>query len=217
MHENEHCRAGVGSPRSLFRKGGRTPLLIRCAAGRSLGAHSCGRPPRAETSARAGQAPQRFPERRRFSTRSGCAEEKRIDSRTSPHPALDGSAHPPLRRTGSCGGGSGFRIYQTFRQKVAGSQLSTPAPRRTPRETAAPTLCSAAPDRAAEATYQYSSVTDRGNRMGRAAASPNLKLLLEKETRRCRRPKLSAQTIRASKDGIVPSARSRFTCASTSS
>ena len=52
-----------------------------------------------------GQAPQRFPERRRFSTRSGCAEEKRIDSRTSPHPALDGSAHPPLRRTGSCGGG----------------------------------------------------------------------------------------------------------------
>ena len=79
------------------------------------------------------------------------------------------------------------------------------------------TLCSAAPDRAAEATYQYSSVTDRGNRMGRAAASPNLKLLLEKETRRCRRPKLSAQTIRASKDGIVPSARSRFTCASTSS
>ena len=94
-----------GSPRSLFRKGGRTPLLIRCAAGRSLGAHSCGRPPRAETSARAGQAPQRFPERRRFSTRSGCAEEKRIDSRTSPHPALDGSAHPPLRRTGSCGGG----------------------------------------------------------------------------------------------------------------
>ena len=164
-----------------------------------------------------GQAPQRFPERRRFSTRSGCAEEKRIDSRTSPHPALDGSAHPPLRRTGSCGGGSGFRIYQTFRQKVAGSQLSTPAPRRTPRETAAPTLCSAAPDRAAEATYQYSSVTDRGNRMGRAAASPNLKLLLEKETRRCRRPKLSAQTIRASKDGIVPSARSRFTCASTSS
>ena len=102
------------------------------------------------------------------------------------------AAPPSLRRTGSCGGGSGFRIYQTFRQKVAGSQLSTPAPRRTPRETAAPTLCSAAPDRAAEATYQYSSVTDRGNRMGRAAASPNLKLLLEKETRRCRRPKLSA-------------------------
>ena len=70
---------------------------------------------------------------------------------------------------------------------------------------------------AAEATCQYSSVTDRGNRMGRAAASPNLKLLLEKETRRCRRPKLSAQTIRASKGGIVPSVRSRFTCASTSS
>ena len=40
---------------------------------------------------------------------------------------------------------------------------------------------------AAEATYQYSSVTDRGDRMGRAATSPNLKLLLEKETRRCRR------------------------------
>ena len=67
--------------------------------------HSCGRPPRAETSARARQAPQRFPERRRFSTRSGCAEEKRIDSRTSPHPARDGSTRPPLRRTGSCGGG----------------------------------------------------------------------------------------------------------------
>ena len=94
---------------------------------------------------------------------------------------------------------------------------SIPAPRRIPRWTAAPTLRSAAPDRAAEATCQYSSVTDRGNRMGRAAASPNLKLLLEKETRRCRRPKLSAQTIRASKGGIVPSARSRFTCASTSS
>mgnify|MGYP007067619348 CR=1 FL=1 len=64
---------------------------------------------------------------------------------------------------------------------------SIPAPRRIPRWTAAPTLRSAAPDRAAEATCQYSSVTDRENRMGRAAASPNLKLLLEKETRRCRR------------------------------
>ena len=83
----------------LIPKGWKNAAAYPMRCGTKPRRHSCGRPPRAETSARAGQAPQRFPERRRFSTRSGCAEEKRIDSRTSPHPALDGSAHPPLRRT----------------------------------------------------------------------------------------------------------------------
>ena len=140
-----------GSPRSLFRKGGRTPLLIRCAAGRSLGAHSYGRPPRAETSARAGTSAatvsrttafldsirlcgrkaDRFPHlaasragrqrppsapphrivrrRQRLSNLPDLPAKSRriaiIDSRTSAHSARDGSAHPLLRRTGSCGGG----------------------------------------------------------------------------------------------------------------
>ena len=223
MHENEHCRAGVSKTKSKIR--------TSAEANEGLQLKSDFVIPKGMTVFFWGGV----------SSRTGSQQTKASAARIAPILIPKGwknaAAYPmrcgtkprsTLLRQASAGGDfgprgdkrrNGFpndgvsRLDPAVRKKSG----SIPAPRRIPRWTAAPTLRSAAPDRAAEATCQYSSVTDRENRMGRAAASPNLKLLLEKETRRCRRPKLPAQTIRASKGGIVPSVRSRFTCASTSS
>ncbi len=220
VHENEHCRAGVSKTKSKIRTSAEANEGLQLKSDFVIPKGMTvlgvvipnGKP--ANKGFRREDRPDPYSER--VEERRCLSDALRDEaSEHTPAAGLRGRRLRPARgkrRNGFPNDGVS-RLDPAVRKKSG----SIPAPRRIPRWTAAPTLRSAARSGAAEATCQYSSVTDRGNRMGRAATSPNLKLLLEKETRRCRRPKLSAQTIRASKDGIVPSARSRFTCASTSS